>query len=154
MSKTILRSVCGTLAVATLCALPVPASQQDDESHKRRQPATAAVAATTAPAAALPASRSSAAPAVIRKYQITASEGHIVPGHIRARHGEVVRITFVSSDDAYSIRFKDFGVKEKLTPEKPVVIELHPTAPGTFEFRCTRTWGVSHWTHNGALEID
>ena len=77
-----------------------------------------------------------------------------MPGHIRVRRGEVLRITFVSSDDTYGIRFKDFGVKEKLTPEKPVVIELHPTVPGTFEFRCTRTWGVSHWTHNGALEVD
>jgi heme/copper-type cytochrome/quinol oxidase subunit 2 len=142
------------VAVATLCAPAIPASQQDDESHKRRPPATA-TAATATSAAAVPASRSSATqPAVIRKYQITASEGRIVPGHLRARRGEVVRITFVSSDGTYGIRFKDFGVKEKLTPEKPVVVELHPTTAGTFEFRCTRTWGVSHWTHNGALEVD
>jgi heme/copper-type cytochrome/quinol oxidase subunit 2 len=155
MSNTFLRSICGMVAVATLCTAPVSASQQDDESHKRRPPATAATAATTAPAAAVPASRSTVAqPAVVRKYQVTASEGRIIPGHIRARRGDVVRITFVSTDDTYGIRFKDFGVKQKLTPDKPVVVELHPTVPGTFEFRCTRTWGVSHWTHNGALEVE
>jgi heme/copper-type cytochrome/quinol oxidase subunit 2 len=142
------------VVIAALCAPPVPASQQDDASHKRRPPATAA-AATAAPAAAVPASKSTAAqPAVVRKYQITASEGGIIPGHIRAKRGEVVRITFVSTDDTYGIRFKDFGVKQKLTPDKPVVVELRPTTPGTFEFRCTRTWGVSHWTHNGALEVE
>lgn len=155
MPNTFLRSICGMVAVAALCTVPVPASQQDDESHKRRPPATATAASSTAPAAAVPASRStSAQAAVVRKYQVTASEGRIIPGHIRARRGEVVRITFVSTDDTYGIRFKDFGIKEKLTPDKPVVVELHPTVPGTFEFRCTRTWGVSHFTHNGALEID
>ena len=155
MSNPLLRSICGMAAVAALCATPVPASQPDDASHKRRPPVTATAAPASAPAAAVPASRSTAAqPEVVRKYQITASDGRIIPGHIRARRGEVVRITFVSTDDTYGIRFKDFGVKQKLTPDKPVVVELHPTAPGTFEFRCTRTWGVSHWTHNGALEVD
>jgi heme/copper-type cytochrome/quinol oxidase subunit 2 len=154
MPNTILKSICGTLAIAALCGVPVPASQQDDASHKRRPPATNAAASTMAPAPAVAASASSASAAVIRKYQITASEGRIVPGHIRARRGEVVRITFVSTDDTYGIRFKDFGVKEKLTPDKPVVVELHPNALGTFEFRCTRTWGVSHWSHNGALVIE
>jgi len=147
------------VVIAALCTAPVPASQQDDASHKHRPPATATVAATAAPAAApaaaVPASRPNAAqPAVVRKYQITASEGRIIPGHIRARRGELLRITFVSTDDTYGIRFKDFGVKQKLTPDKPVVVELRPTTSGTFEFRCTRTWGVSHWTHNGALEVD
>jgi heme/copper-type cytochrome/quinol oxidase subunit 2 len=142
-------------AVAALCATPVLASQPDDASHKRRPPATATAAPAAAPAAAVPASIPTVVqPAVVRKYQVTASDGRIVPGHIRARRGEVVRITFVSTDDTYGIRFKDFGVKEKLTPDKPIVVELHPTTPGTFEFRCTRTWGVSHWTHNGALEVD
>src|SRR5436190_16474501 len=99
MSNTILKSICGTLAVAALCAVPVPASQQDDASHKRRPPATNAATSTTAPAPAMPASSAPASAAVIRKYQITASEGHIVPGHIHARRGDVVRITFVSTDD-------------------------------------------------------
>src|SRR6266404_5975091 len=101
MSNTILRSISGMVVFAALCAPPVPASQQDDASHRRRQPATATVAATAAPSAAVPASRSSATPAVVRKYQITASEGRIIPGHIRARRGELLRITFVSTDGTY-----------------------------------------------------
>jgi heme/copper-type cytochrome/quinol oxidase subunit 2 len=89
----------------------------------------------------------------MRKYQITAEEGQIVPGHLRVKAGETVRITFVSRDDNYGIRFKDFGIKEKLTPDKPVVIEIHPTVPGTYEFRCARPWGVSRLTSNGTLFV-
>ena len=89
----------------------------------------------------------------IRKYQVTASEGRIVPGHLRAKVGDIVRITFVSRDDTYGIRFKDFGVKQKLTPDKPITIELRPTQAGEFEFRCTRTWDVKHFGKNGTLVV-
>src|SRR5262245_26451544 len=155
MSNTIMKTVCGMVAIATLCAAPVVASQQDDASNRRKAPAKAA-ASTAAPAPAVQATAPAAAavPAVVRKYQITASDGRIIPGHIRVHKGDVVRITFVSTDDTYGIRFKDFGVKQKLTKEKPVVIELRPTTLGTFEFRCTRTWGVSHWHENGALVVE
>jgi len=94
-----------------------------------------------------------AEPVNVRRYQITASEGEIVPGHIRVKLGEKVRITFVSRDDTYGIRFKDFGIKEKLTPERPIVVELSPETSGTFEFRCTRTWGIKHFNNNGALVV-
>ena len=90
----------------------------------------------------------------VRNYHVTASEGGIIPGHIRIKRGDTVRITFVSKDDTYGIRFKDFGIKEKLTAEKPVVIELHPNRAGTFEFKCARPWGVSRLGgSNGALVV-
>jgi heme/copper-type cytochrome/quinol oxidase subunit 2 len=147
MSTTILKSLGCCLFLTVVCGAPLPASQQDDAVNRRVSPAARPAATATAPAqpASLP---------VVRKYQVTAAEGRIMPGHIRARRGETVRITFVSRDDSYGIRFKDFGIKEKLTPEKPVVVELHPTAAGTFEFRCTRTWGVSHFSKNGTLVVE
>jgi len=89
----------------------------------------------------------------VRKYQITASDGGIIPGHIRVKRGDIVRLTFVSKDDTYGIRFKDFGIKEKLTPDKPIVLELHPTVAGTFEFKCARTFGVTRFSNNGALVV-
>jgi plastocyanin domain-containing protein len=89
----------------------------------------------------------------VRSYHVTASEGGIIPGHIRIKLGDTVRVTFVSKDDTYGIRFKDFGIKEKLTAEKPVVIELHPTQAGTFEFKCARPWGVGRLSSNGALVV-
>jgi len=105
-------------------------------------------------ARAHPVAAKAVAPANERKYQITASEGNIVPGHIKLKLGQRVRITFVSRDDTYGLRIKDFGVKEKLTPERPVVVELIPQTTGTFEFRCTRQWGVKRFTKNGAIVVE
>jgi len=100
---------------------------------------------------AVPASRSTE-PAV-RKYSVTASDGGIIPGHIRMRKGETLRITFVSRDDKYSIRFKDFDIKETLTPEAPVVVEISPSRAGNYEFRCARVWGFKRLGHNGTLVV-
>ena len=99
-----------------------------------------------------PAAPASSGPQV-RTYTITASDGGIIPGHIRIRRGDTVRITFVSKDDNYGIRFKDFEIKEKLTPEKPVVIEIRPSKAGTYEFKCARPFGVGRLTNNGALYV-
>jgi len=123
------------LAVAGLAAAPAGALQQDSQ---RARPLAAKVVT----------------PANERKYQITASDGNIVPGHIKVKLGQRVRITFVSRDDTYGLRIKDFGVKEKLTPERPVVVELIPQTVGTFEFRCTRQWGVKRFTKNGAIVVE
>jgi len=90
----------------------------------------------------------------LRNYHVTASEGGIIPGHIRVRKGEKVRITFVSKDDKYSIKFKDFGVKETLTPENPVTIEIAPSRAGSYEFKCTRVWGMKRFAgSNGTLVV-
>lgn len=120
-------------AIVALAAGPLHAAQPDEHAK-----APAAAARSNAP---------------VRTYTITASEGGIIPGHIRIRRGDTVRITFVSRDDTYGIRFKEFGIKEKLTPEKPVTIEVRPTKAGTFEFKCARPWGVSRLGSNGALYV-
>jgi heme/copper-type cytochrome/quinol oxidase subunit 2 len=128
--------IAGLMIVLGLATPAAPRVEQPDETSAR---ARAVTAANTS--------------AQVRKYQITAEDGQIIPGHLRVRAGETVRITFVSRDDNYGIRFKDFGIKEKLTPDKPVVIEIHPTVPGSYEFRCARPWGVSRLTSNGTLFV-
>ena len=91
--------------------------------------------------------------AQVRKYNVTARDGDILPGHLRVRKGETVRITFTSRDDKYTIRFKDFGIKETLEPEKPVTIEISPGRAGSYEFRCARVWGVKRFATNGTLVV-
>lgn len=135
------RAVAGFGMALALAAGPIFAEQPDE------QRARSAAKAAAAPVAA------ASSTGQVRKYQITASEGGIIPGHIRVKKGDVVRLTFISRDDNYGIRFKDFGIKEKLTPEKPVVLELHPTQVGTFEFKCARTFGVARFGNNGALVV-
>jgi heme/copper-type cytochrome/quinol oxidase subunit 2 len=135
------RLLAGFGMALALGAGPLVAEQPDEHSAR---PATA-----TAPAPAAAVSSTGQ----VRKYQITAAEGGIIPGHIRVKRGDIVRITFVSRDDTYGIRFKEFGVKQKLTPDKPVVLELHPTVAGTFEFKCARTFGLGRFSSNGALVV-
>jgi len=91
--------------------------------------------------------------AQVRKYSVTARDGGIIPGHLRMRKGETIRVTFTSRDDKYSIRFKDFDIKETLEPEKPVTIEISPGRAGSYEFSCARVWGVKRFTKNGTLVV-
>ena len=121
-------------AVVVFAAGPLRAGQPDERQAKA------------------PAARA-ASNAQVRSYTITASDGGIIPGHIRIKRGDTVRITFVSKDDNYGIRFKDFDIKQKLTPEKPVVIEIRPSKAGTYEFKCARPFGVGRLTNNGALYV-
>ena len=129
-------AVLGALSAATVMAVTPIAAEQPDQARAR--------------ARTVPATTATQDP--VRKYSVTASEGSIVPGHLRVKLGERIRITFVSLDDAYGLRMKDFGIKEKLTPERPVVVELIPQSTGTFEFRCTR-WGVKRFASNGAVVV-
>jgi len=89
----------------------------------------------------------------VRTYHVTAKDGGIIPGHLRVRKGETIRVTFTSRDDKYSIRFKDFDIKETLEPEQSVTITISPSQPGSYEFRCARVWGVKRFGNNGTLVV-
>ena len=94
------------------------------------------------------------APGQVKKFHITANEGKIAPNTLRVSKGDRVRITFVSRDSTYGIKFKDFDVKGKVAPDKPAVIEFVPDHRGTFEFRCARFWNLKKWTSNGTLVVN
>ena len=96
----------------------------------------------------------SVAPGEVKKFHVTAFENKIAPNTLRVKRGEKVRITFVSRDGNYGIKFKDFEISEKVTREKPAVVELTPTTKGTFEFRCSKTWSFKHWSSNGTLVVE
>lgn len=96
----------------------------------------------------------SVAPGDMKKFHVTAFENKIAPDTLRVKKGEKVRITFVSRDGNYGIKFKDFEISEKVTPEKPAVVEFTPSEKGSFEFRCTKTWGFKHWSKNGTLVVE
>jgi plastocyanin domain-containing protein len=95
----------------------------------------------------------SVAPGEVKKFHVTASDGQISPAILRVKQGERVRITFVSKDSNYGIKFPDFEIKEKLTPEQPKVVELVASQKGTFEFRCTKM-GLKRWSKNGTLVVN
>ncbi len=122
----------------------VPRAEQQDQKQRAKPSRPAVAAKATTPNQAM----------AIKKFQVTASEGKIVPNTIRVKKGERVRITFVSRDASYGIKFKDFELKDKVSAEKPTVVEFTPTTSGSFPFRCTRTWGFKHWSNNGTLMVE
>lgn len=126
--------------------------------------AIAAAVATTIPSAGgkeknksrfkgKPVALKTAADHEVQVFRIIAAEGKITPDHIEVDRFKQVRIKFVSQDGTYRIRFKDFDIKEKLTEEQPVVINLMPTEPGPFEFGCTKPWGFNRYKSNGVMEV-
>ncbi|HEU4402812.1 MAG TPA: cupredoxin domain-containing protein [Candidatus Polarisedimenticolia bacterium] len=137
--RSLASSVLPLAAVALTAALAVAGEPVDEHQTQSKGNAMAAKAV---------------APGQVKKFYITASEGQIAPDTLHVKQGDHVRITFVSRDGTYGIKFPDFEIKGKVTPEKPAVVEFVPTQKGSFEFRCTRTWGVSHWGKNGTLIVE
>ena len=94
------------------------------------------------------------APGQVKKFHVTANEGKIAPSTLRVKKGQTVRITFVSKDGTYGIKFPDFDVKQKVSPEKATVVQITPSEKGTFEFRCSKSWSLKHWVRNGVLVVE
>ena len=93
------------------------------------------------------------APGQIKRFHVTAQEGNIAPNTLRVKKGDTVRITFVSRDKSYAIRFDDFNIKDKVSREKPAVVEFVATQAGTFEFRCGKSMLGLKKAPNGTLIV-
>lgn len=139
MRSGLFRGTLLTLAVVIFgAAIAVAADQPDQKGSQSR----GSVAAKTV------------APGHMKKFHVTAYEGKIAPSTLRVQRGDTVRITFVSKDSAYSIKFPDFEISEKVSPEKPAVVEFTPTTAGTFEFRCSKSVSFKRWSKNGTLVVN
>jgi len=90
----------------------------------------------------------------IRNITVVAIEGKITPDVIRVRRGDLVRLTFKAKDGTYGVKIPSLNVKGKATPEKPVYVEFAATSEGEYEMRCTKFWGVKHWTENGKIVVE
>ena len=109
--------------------------------------------AGSAPAARKPA----AAPAVahaFHKITIVAVDGTITPDVIRVRRGDLVRLTFLSKDHTYGVYIPVLKLKGKATPERPVTFEFAASSEGEYEMRCTKYWGIKHWSENGKIVVE
>ena len=139
MSLSKLTKWIGVVAFAAAVAIATPGAGGNDKNKSRFK--------------GKPVALKTAADHQVQTFQIVAAEGKITPDHIEVQRFKQVRIKFVSVDGTYRIRFKDFEIKEKLTPEAPVVINLMPTEPGPFEFGCTKSASFSRYKTNGTMEV-
>ena len=138
MRSGILRGSLLTLTVLAFGAAIATAEQPDQKAHQNRGNVAA----------------KAVAPGQVKKFHVTAYDGKIAPSTLRVQRGDKVQITFVSKDSTYSIKFPDFDISDKVTPEKPAVVELSPTAAGKFDFRCSKSVSFKHWSKNGTLVVN
>jgi len=129
----------GVIAIAAALATTIPGAGGKDRNKSRFK--------------GKPVALKTAADHQVQVFRIVAAEGKITPDHIEVERFKQVRIKFVSQDGTYRIRFKDFDIKEKLTEEEPVVINLMPTEPGPFELGCTKPWGFKRYKNNGTMQV-
>jgi len=110
-----------------------------------------------APAGSAPAARKSVAPATAHKFHkitIVAVEGTITPDVVRVRRGDLVRLTFLAKDGTYGVYIPVLKLKGKATPERPVTFEFAASSEGEYEMRCTKYWGLKHWSENGKIVVE
>jgi heme/copper-type cytochrome/quinol oxidase subunit 2 len=108
-----------------------------------------------------PAARPTQVPAnagrPLKKYRditVVAIEGKMNPDVVRVRRGDLVRLTFVAKDGTYGVKIAALKIKGKATPEHPVSVEFAATSEGEYEVRCTKFWGVKHWSENGKIVVE
>ena len=132
------KSLLALAAVFMALAATVAADQPDQKGHEKR----GAVPARTV------------APGQVKKFRVTAFEGKIAPSTLRVQKGDKVQITFISKDGSYTIKFPDFEINDKVSQEKPAVVEFTPTQQGTFEFRCSKSVSFKRWAKNGTIVVN
>ncbi|HEV8336406.1 MAG TPA: cupredoxin domain-containing protein [Candidatus Polarisedimenticolia bacterium] len=90
----------------------------------------------------------------VKNITIVAIEGKLSPDVIRVRRGDLVRLTFKVKDGTYGVKIPALNVKGKATPERPVYVEFAATSEGEYEIRCTKFWGIKHWSENGKIVVE
>ena len=88
------------------------------------------------------------------KITVVAIEGKITPDVIRVRRGDLVRLTFLPKDGTYGVHIPVLKLKGKATPERPVTFEFAASSEGEYEMRCTKFWGIKHWSENGKIVVE
>jgi heme/copper-type cytochrome/quinol oxidase subunit 2 len=89
-----------------------------------------------------------------RSFTVVAIEGQMSPDIIRVRRGDLVRMTFIAKDGTYGVKIAALNVKGKATPDHPVTVEFAATSEGEYEVRCTKFWGIKHWSENGKIVVE
>jgi heme/copper-type cytochrome/quinol oxidase subunit 2 len=90
----------------------------------------------------------------VKNITIVAIEGKLSPDIVRVRRGDLVRLTFKVKDGTYGVKIPALNVKGKATPERPVYVEFAATSEGEYEIRCTKFWGIKHWSENGKIVVE
>jgi cytochrome c oxidase subunit 2 len=83
-----------------------------------------------------------------------AKKFEFVPGEIRVKRGETVRLRFTAPEVPMGASFPDFGLRTDVMPGKPATLELTADKAGRFTFLCDVFCGSGHEDMNGVLVVE
>lgn len=89
----------------------------------------------------------------VREFEMTAQQWEFIPSTITVNKGDIVKLHITSIDVAHGFGLPDFGINERLEPEKTVDVEFVADKTGTFTFTCTVFCGFSHGRMKGQLIV-
>lgn len=94
------------------------------------------------------------APAAVREFKITAKQWEFVPGTIRVKKGEKVRLVVTSADAVHGIMLSEYNINKSVKPGETVTIEFTADKAGTFAMICSVQCGAGHADMRGQLIVE
>ena len=90
----------------------------------------------------------------LKEFTMTAKQFEFNPSVITVNKGDRVKVTITSADVTHGFVLPDFGINEKLEPNKPITIEFTADKTGTFPFRCNVPCGSGHTGMKGTIVVE
>lgn len=91
--------------------------------------------------------------AEVKEFRLTAKQFAFEPGIIEVNKGDKVRLIVTSIDVPHGFSIPEYGINERLEPNKQVTIEFVADKEGTFTFFCSVVCGSGHSGMKGKLIV-
>ncbi|MBI2654373.1 cupredoxin domain-containing protein [Candidatus Woesearchaeota archaeon] len=89
----------------------------------------------------------------VKEFKITARQFQFEPATIEVNKGDRVRLIITSADVPHGFAISEYGINERLEPNKPVTIEFTADKQGSFTSYCSVFCGSGHSNMKGKLII-
>lgn len=90
----------------------------------------------------------------VKEITITAKQWEFDPNPIEVNLGDTVRLKIKSIDVAHGFKLTEFGINERLEPDKEVAVEFVADKAGEFSFFCNVPCGSGHSAMTGTLIVN
>ncbi len=114
---------------------------------------TIANAATTSTIPATSTTPETVETSEAKVFDITAKQWEFVPGTIRVKKGDHVRLNIKTADVTHGFSLPEYGISQSINPGKTTVIEFTADKVGTFTFYCNVPCGSGHTSMKGMLIV-
>lgn len=89
----------------------------------------------------------------VKEFKMTAKQFQFEPSTIEVNKDDKVRLIVTSIDVPHGISIPEYGINERLDPNKPVTIEFTADKAGTFTAFCSVFCGSGHSNMKGKIVV-